>query len=132
MPFEYGTGAIAGMVRMALDGTRNIRPQEDFAVAWLTYALLEMQEDLTWFEEYVAVADGLNHCVPTPDEVAWTFLQLRDRGWLQDKGDAYALTAEGRTAVDEIVGEVNTWAGIKRLEAWFASHPLGEFRAGEE
>lgn len=132
MSYEYGTGAIAETVRMALDGTREIPPQPDSGVAWLTYALFEMQEDLTWFEEYVAVADGLNHCVPTPDEVAWTFLQLRGRGWLQDKGDAYALTAEGRTAVDEIVDEALTREGIRKLEKWFASHPIGIDRVGRE
>lgn len=126
MPYEYGTGVIAERVRNALDGTRRIPPQRDFSVAWLTYALYVMPTDLTWFEEYVAEADGLNHAVPTEDEVAWTFLQLKGRGWLQDKGDAYALTVEGRTAVEEIVGGVGTREGIKKLEKWFASHPLGE------
>lgn len=126
MPYEYGTGVIAETVRMALDGTKKIPPQQDFYVAWLTYALFAMRTDLTWFEDYVAEADGLNHAVPTEDEVAWTFLHLKDRGWLQDKGDAYALTTEGRAAIKEIVGGVvGEREGIRRLEKWFASHPLG-------
>jgi len=124
MPYEYGTGLIAEKVRNALDGTAKIPPQPDHSVAWLTYALYEMTKDLTWFEEYVAVADGLNHAVPTEDEVAWTFLQLKGRGWLQDKGDAYALTVEGRVSIKGIVDGVLTREGIKRLEKWFASHPL--------
>lgn len=128
MPYEYGTGSIAETVRMALDGTREIPPQPDSRVAWLTYALFEMRTDLrisTWFEDYVAQADSLNHLVPTEDEVAWTFLHLRDRGWLQDKGNAYALTAEGLSVIEEITGgEYYALEAVEKLEEWMAAHPL--------
>jgi hypothetical protein len=132
MPYEYGTGLIAERVRDALDGTRKIPPQSDSSVAWLTYALYAMNRDLTWFEEYVAVADYLYHDVPSEDEVAWTFLQLKGRGWLLDKGDAYALDVEGRKIIEEIVGGVGVLEGVKKLEEWFASHPVGEGEEGKE
>jgi hypothetical protein len=130
---EYGTGLIAERVREALGGTKTVAPQSVFSVAWVTEALYEIRKGS--LNELCSAADSINHGVPTPDEVAWSFLQLRERRWLEvhedDRfGNEYALTNEGRKAVDEICsGEEMDRPRVSKLEQWFESHPLGaDFR----
>ena len=69
-------------------------------------------------------ADIVGHSLPSAEEVAWTLLMLKDRGWLSIRGELYALTAEGRSIVQSIVGNGNLRERTQRLEEWISTHPL--------
>lgn len=121
--YEYGAGLHAETVRLALEGRTKTPPQGAFAVAWVTFAFYMIEADFS-FERLVANADDINHAVVTPDEVAWAFLHLRARGWLEVKGDRYSLTSEGRRTIEETVNDAPMRAGTHKLEMWFESHPV--------
>lgn len=123
---EYGTGLIAERVREALSGTKTVAPQSAFSVAWVTESLYELKRGS--LNELCSVADSINHTVPNPDEIAWSFLQLRAKGWLEVYeddyfGNEYALANRGRKAVDEICGgEKMDRSKVSKLEQWFESN----------
>lgn len=106
------------VLREALQGTRKLPPQTPWAEAWLGYALYSSQTPLS-LEEVFDSADFINHAIPSPDVVAWAFLRLRERGWLEVQGDAYGLTEEGRLAMGTVVNE----GVVGRLEKWMSANP---------
>ena len=114
---------IAPRVQAALAGKQEVPPQPPFTEAWLTYALYWRESPMS-LEEVIFRADSVNHAVPNPEEIAWAFIRLRKRGWLSVQGDSYALTAEGRRAVESIVDNGDLWEQIERLEQWTLAHPM--------
>jgi len=114
---------ITPQVRAALAGERDTPVQRPFTEAWLSYALFWGEPPLS-LEEVIASADALNHDIPGPDEIAWAFLRLRKRGWLAfPDDDSYALTAEGRVAIEGIVGKGGVYEKMECLEQWTVAHP---------
>jgi len=109
-------------VKAVLAGEQEVPPQPPFTEAWLTYALYWGESPLS-LENVIFHADSINHAVPNPEEIAWAFLSLRKRGWLSTQGTLYALTAEGRRAVESIAGKGDLWEQIDRLEEWTLAHP---------
>ncbi len=111
------------IVRAALAGEETIPKQSTQQEALLTFALYWVESPIT-LAEFVAYADALDHAIPGEEEIAWTFLQIRKRGWLLVEEDKFGLTAEGRRAVSEIVGEGDVREMIGRFKKWFKAHPL--------
>lgn len=91
----------------------------------LTYTLYWLKSPMP-LDEFIGMADALNHALVTKEEIAWTFVQLRRRGWLLVDGEKYGLTAEARSVVSDIVGtyERNSLEQIRRLEEWFRVRSL--------
>jgi len=91
---------------------------------WLTYALY-WQKSPMQLEGFVGMADALNHMLATKEEIAWTFVQLRNRGWLVVDGGEYGLTTEAREIVSDIIGayDHNPVEQMRRLDEWFKKNP---------
>jgi hypothetical protein len=106
------------IVQAALAGRLNVPEQKQFSEAWLGLALFG-NKGIVPLEEIIGSADALNHKIPTGDEVAWAFLRLKTRGWLEVKAGSYGLTLEGRRAIDIIVSQDH----LKRLNEWMSSNP---------
>lgn len=120
---------IAPQLHVALSGNREVLPQDPFNEAWMAYALFRTDSPLpVLLMEVIAIADGINHSIPNPDEIAWAFLRLKKRGWLAVEGDSYGLTAEGRNSIKSIVGGggyVNEEMDL--LKDWISIHaPSGD------
>jgi hypothetical protein len=120
---------IAPQLHVALSGNREVLPQDPFNEAWMAYALFRTDSPLpVLLMEVIAIADGINHSIPNPDEIAWAFLRLKERGWLAVEGDSYGLTAEGRNSIKSIVGGggyVNEEMDL--LKDWISIHaPSGD------
>jgi len=113
---------IGPQVQAALTGERDISVQRPFTETWLTYALFWRESPLS-LEEVIASADALNNDIPGPEEIAWAFLRLRKRGWLSEHEGSHGLTAEGRRAVESIVGKGGVYEKMERLEQWTIAHP---------
>lgn len=116
--YRQWANAIGPGLKAALAGERYVPRQPPFSEAWLGYALYYYSRLLT-LEEIIESADAINHAIPNPDEVAWAFLQLRERGWLAAQGELYGLTEEGRLAIGMIVNE----GDVERLEQWLSANP---------
>jgi hypothetical protein len=115
---------IRPQLRAALSGEREIPPQAPFAEAWLAYALFLGESSFPVpLEDVIHTADGINHSIPTPDEIAWAFLRLAKRGWLAMQGDSYGLAGEGRRAIRRVVGKGTLHEGVDRLTDWISAHP---------
>ena len=92
--------------------------------AWITYSLYwQESESPVPLELVLASADFANVIEPQTEELAWTFVKLRKRGWLLHSGASFGLTTQGRSAIDEIVRGRSFQEGIKMIEAWVSSHP---------
>jgi len=110
----------------ALAGEYDVPPQLPICEAWLAYALFLGGERLLPLRDVVYIADFIVRGPPTPDEIAWAFLRLRTRGWLDQQDDLYGLTAEGRRAIGDFVGEGTVLGVLRRIEEWIrANPPLG-------
>ena len=106
------------VLRAALAGQLRPKEQKQMVEAWLGLALFHDKVPVS-LEEIIASADAINFGIPTPEEVAWGFLRLKERGWLAIDGDLYGLTSEGRRAIDTIVSQGN----VERLTDWISIHP---------
>lgn len=113
--------AITPGLRAALVGDREVSPQPPFIEAWLADALFYYDTPLS-LEDVIESADAINHSIPNPDEVAWAFLRLRNRGWLAEQGNLYGLTAGGRRTIEAIVGRDFVLDGLERLTKWVSTH----------
>ena len=120
---EYGE-EFRPQVQKALAGEREVPQQQPFAEAWLTFAIYEMDSELT-IQMLIEDADSLNHAIPTADEISWAFLCLRKRRWLTERKDLYGLTSEGRRIIASVVGADYGLGGAERLEKWVLAHPAG-------
>ena len=114
---------IAPYVQAAVVGEIQVPRQSMPSEVWLTFALFWEGSHKT-LENLVRDADIVGHSLPSAEEVAWTLLMLKDRGWLSIRGELYALTAEGRSIVQSIVGNGNLRERTQRLEEWISTHPL--------
>jgi len=112
---------IAPVLRAALAGQREIPSKKPFSEAWMGVALF-YNGRIVPLEEVIGTADGINHGIPNPNEVAWAFLRLRKRGWLAVQGDSYGLTSEGRRAMASVVGEGGVLRQAERLKEWVSAH----------
>jgi hypothetical protein len=106
------------VVEGALAGACEIPPQRPGTEAWLGYALYYYSKPIS-LREVIESADAVNHLIPNPDEVAWAFLRLRERGWLIVQENMYGLTEEGRLAIGSIVNE----GVVERLDKWISANP---------
>jgi len=109
---------VAPRLHAALEGRLEIPQQAPFSEAWLGYSLFYYNRLLS-LEEVIESADAINHGIPNPDEIAWAFLRLRNRGWLVVQEDSFGLSTEGRREIDTIVSHGN----LRRLTDWISTHP---------
>ena len=66
--------------------------------AWIFYAASAVaSKQAAKHREIEAVADGINHAVPTQKEMATSFKWAESKGLLQRVGKMTQLTGEGRT-----------------------------------
>jgi len=122
-PYYHWADEMLPRVKDALAGSREVPPQAPFSEAWITYALFWSQSPIP-LRDVIGNADAINVLIPTADEIAWAFLRLRKRGWLVVQGNLYGLTAEGRNAIETIVGkEGGVLEQAERLEGWMLAHP---------
>jgi hypothetical protein len=119
---RYWDGEIGPKLQAALDGRYEVPAQPPRTEALLAFALF-LGDSLTPLKEVVDTADFVYRLIPTSDEIAWALLRMRQRGWLAVQGNLYGLTAEGRRAIGEIVGEGSVLDRFERLEAWTLAHP---------
>src|SRR2546422_11578799 len=108
-------------LRAALAGDREVPPHTPFSEAWLAYALHYYDRPQT-LEEVIESADAINHGIPNPDEVAWAFVRLRNRGALAEQGHLYDLTAGGRHAIEGSLGGGDVLDGVERLTKHVWTH----------
>jgi hypothetical protein len=114
---------VAPLVIAALDGSRAVKPQSPSAEAWLTYALFIRDKEMT-IQELIEAADFINHLIPNSEEISWTFLQLRKRGWLVEHEGVYGLTENGRHSIQEVVTDGELLEELDELKSWIISHPV--------
>ncbi|OGS59821.1 MAG: hypothetical protein A3K59_09575 [Euryarchaeota archaeon RBG_19FT_COMBO_69_17] len=113
---------VAPQLHAALSGEREISPQLPRTEAWLALCLFFGDSPLP-LRDVIQMADGIEHAVPNPEEIAWGFLRLRTRGWLVEQEDRYGLTREGRRVIESVVGEGTVLDRMERLEVWTLAHP---------
>jgi len=102
-------------VQAAVAGEVQVPRQSVPSEVWLTFALFWEGSQKT-LENLVRDADVVGHSLPSAEEIAWTLLMLKDRGWRSIRGGLYGLTAEGRSIVQSIVGNGNLRERTQRLE----------------
>ncbi len=126
LPRSWGQYAdeLQPQVEAALDGRREVPPQDPFAEPWVAYAVLWKQTP-SLLEDVVAAADAINHAIPTADELAWAFLRMKKRGWLSIKEGHYTLSGEARKTIQGVVAEGSLYEQLQRLESWTLAHPPG-------
>ncbi len=113
---------MSSVLQAALEGKSRIPRQTPLAEAWLGLSLFYGESSLPLYE-IIHIADGISHAIPNPDEVAWTFLRLRMRGWLLVEGDLYGLTPEGRREIGAVVGGGTVLKRLERLKEWISMNP---------
>lgn len=123
LPLCWGQFAdlMQAQVENALAGKRDVPAPDQYAEAWITYALF-WKKPPSLLEDVVAAADAINHAIPTADEVAWTFLRLRKRGWLSTEGSKYVLTPDARRTIEGVVGRGTLFTQLGRLKDWMLEH----------
>lgn len=119
---KYWESRIGPTVHAALAGEYEVPPQEPFVEAWLAYVLFSQSTPIP-MKNVVGIADAVNKTVPTPDEIAWAFLQLKERGWFVDRDGLYGLTSEGRATIESILGDACGFGAAELLEVWLSKHP---------
>jgi hypothetical protein len=112
----------APRVQAALAGERGIPTQKPFAEAWLAYSLFYYRRPLS-LEDVIESADAIEHAIPNRDEIAWAFVSLKKRGWLQLQADSYGLTAEGRREIEAIIDQGERSSPVMRLSEWILANP---------
>jgi len=112
---------IAPYVQAALAGKVQVPRQTVSAEVWLTFALYWEGSKKT-LENLVRDADVVGHSLPSAEEIAWTLLSLRNRGWLSIQGDLYGLTSEGMRTVESVLDKGSLKERTQRLTAWLSSH----------
>jgi hypothetical protein len=60
--------------------------------------------------ELIGVADGINHSIPTRDELASAIGALRAAGLLTVEGERFALTREGKALKRHWKGGLFNWS----------------------
>jgi len=111
------------LVTAALNGEREVPPQEPFVEAWFADALFSYDRML-YLWEVLESADAINFEIPNSDRISWAFLRLRKRGWLTIEGSMYGLSAEGRSSIEAIVAQGNVPDRVYIIERWIKAHPL--------
>ena len=112
---------IAPYVQAAVAGKVQVPRQTVSAEVWLTFALYWEGSKKT-LEDLIRDADVVGHSLPSAQEIAWTLLSLRNRGWLSIQGDLLGLTTEGMQTVESVVDKGSLKERIQRLAAWVSSH----------
>jgi hypothetical protein len=112
---------IAPYVQAAVAGKVQVPPQTVSAEVWLTFALYWERSKKT-LENLIRDADVVGHSLPSAEEIAWTLLRLRKRGWLSIQGDLFGLTTEGLNTVEGVVDKGSLKERIQRLTTWISSH----------
>lgn len=112
---------IAPYVQAAVAGKIQVPRQPVSAEVWLTFALYWEGSKKT-LENLIRDADVVGHSLPSAEEIAWTLLSLRNRGWLSIQGDLFGLTTEGMRTVETVVDSGSLKERIQRLTAWTSSH----------
>ena len=122
-PYYHFADDLLPHVQAALAGKRETPQQKPFVEAWMAIALISgpTPEIPRPLEDVLGDADSINVAVPTATEIAWAVLRLGGR---VEQGSEYGLPAEGRRAIDGIVGK--NGGGLtqaERLEEWMRAHP---------
>jgi hypothetical protein len=113
---------IAPYVQAALDGGIEVPPQTMSAEVWLTLAMFWERTNKT-LENLIRDADILGHSLPSAEEVGWTLLRLRKRGWLSIQENLCGLTPEGIHIIEGVVGKGSLREWYHRLTEWISTHP---------
>jgi hypothetical protein len=79
--------------------------------AWIFLSLPEQPASLT---DIIAMADGINHAIPTQKELQQSFRWLQERGLMRKDGKRYSLTVKGaalrRDASSSMI--MKTWENV--------------------
>lgn len=112
---------IAPYVQAALAGKVQVPPQSVSAEVWLTLAMFWERTNKT-LENLICDADLVGHLLPSAEEVGWTLLRLRKRGWLSIQHGLYGLTREGINIIEGVVKKGSLREQYHRLTKWIATH----------
>jgi predicted transcriptional regulator len=79
--------------------------------AWI---FLSVPEQLAPLTDIVAMADAINHAVPTQSELQQSFRWLQARGLVCKEGKRYSLTTAGKTLRDHSSSSMimETWHNV--------------------
>jgi hypothetical protein len=116
---------IEPFLQAVISGKRDVASQDPFNEAWFAVALFHIEPATPVpLEEVLYTADGINHAIPNPDEIAWAFFCLLKRGWLMTQGNTYGLTNEGRDAIKRIVSKSKgrIYNELEELKGWVSTH----------
>ncbi len=129
--YKQWSRQIAPYVDAAVAGKVEVPRQTVSAEVWITLALYWEGSNKT-LENLVRDADVVGHSLPSAEEIGWTLLMLKDRGWLSNQRNLYGLTEEGMHVVESVVGEGSSLREqYRRLTEWVSSHPASR-RSKEE
>lgn len=109
-------------LRQALAGTYDVPPQDPSEEGIIAYVLFERESRLTLWEISDAY-DYLNRAGMTADILAWAFVRMNARGWLDEHGSLFGLTVGGRKAIMGIVGAGSIQEKMDRLVEWTRTNP---------
>ena len=83
-----------------------------------TWIFLSLSEEPSSVREITDVADGVNHAVPTQEELRSAFQWLSARGLSKQDGTKYSFTQEGAILRKKCVGPKMTiresWASVEK------------------
>jgi hypothetical protein len=113
---------VAPYVQAALAGKVQVPPQTMSAEVWLTLALFWERTNKT-LEGLIRDADVVGHSLPSAEEVAWTLVKLRERGWLSTEGALFGLTTGGIHTIESVVEKGSLRERYHRLTEWISTHP---------
>jgi hypothetical protein len=79
--------------------------------AWIFLSVSEQPAPLT---DIIAIADSINHGVPTQSELQQSFRWLHERGFVRKKGKRYLLTDAGIALRDRASSStiMKTWENV--------------------
>ena len=87
-------------------------------LAWILYSVaLASGAGPASFAAISSVADGINHAVPTQQEMSSSLRWLRSRGLVVSEGKRHALAEPGRLLVDQAQAKASTVSAVWALLA---------------
>lgn len=100
--------------------------ESEQSISWIFFAIaLATQTKPTDINGIIAVADGINHAVPSQKELQTSILWLIDKGFIVKQGKNYELTIIGKLEYNEASENTNVLMDIwKNLEINFTKYVL--------
>ncbi len=93
---------------------------ENTTISWIFLATaLASEQDSASFESISQIADGINHAVPTHNELQKSLTWLTNSGMVEKIGKKYQLTSTGTEAMDKAKSQttnvvLNIWEELTK------------------